>query len=220
MGKLGDNEDTTTFKFKSDSNEAKKDIASLQKILDQLEKSTDSVGTKLTKATQNFNKMLSTSLKQYQRILDMTGAGGSSDTLTALALQKTQSKQLNSLYSVNPNRAYADSAKISKKIADDAAIVLADKFSQNLERMLRTGGMGKIKGFNSQLYASSSEYRGVINKGFVNTEKYLVSKVAEGVDVERYIKQLDNLKAARERVIDPINQEIKATEKISIGQKR
>lgn len=66
--------------------------------------------------------MLSTSMVQYKKILAQTGAGNP-EQFSALTFQKQQTKQLNSLYSVNPNRANAQLAQVNNKIARDAATV-------------------------------------------------------------------------------------------------
>lgn len=197
-----------------DGKQAKKTLTELQKLVITLNKDIDSTGKKFSVAAKNFNKMLSSSLTRYNWLLGRTGAKENGDVMSALAFQKQQAKQMNSLYSVNPNRANAQLAQINNKIAKDAATVFSDTFARNLERYAKSRTATGVRGFDAGLFASSGAYRSSVKQGFAQLENQLLAKIMSGEKVKTYTKQLEKVRGLYSGMIEPIEQNIKAQEKL------
>lgn len=197
-----------------DGKQAKKTLSELQKLVITLNKDIDSTGKKFSVAAKNFNKMLSSSLTRYNWLLGRAGAKENGDVMSALAFQKQQSKQMNSLYSVNPNRANAQLAQINNKIAKDAAVVFTDTFTKNLDRYVKSKTATGVRGFDAGLFASSGAYRSMVKQGFGQLENQLLTKIMSGEKVKTHIKQLEKLKSLYASTVEPIEQNIKVQEKL------
>lgn len=210
---LSDKESDLNARVNLDGKEAKKTLTELQKLVENLNKDIDTTGKKFSAATKNFNKMLSTSMVQYKKILAQTGAGNP-EQLSALAFQKQQTKQLNSLYSVNPNRANAQLAQVNNKIARDAATV----FSDTLTKRLSQYGFGFSNsrdrlGISTSMYQQSGAYRGMVDKAFSQYEAKMLASIGTTKEAAS-IKALERVKKLYTETLDPINQQIAASEKL------
>lgn len=213
MATLGD-KSVVSAEIKVDGTKAKKTLVELQKIVEDLNKDIDSTGEKFSVAAKKFNKLLASSLTRYNRILFKQGVEETPTVASALALQKSQSKQLNNLFSINPNRANAQLTQINNKIAKDAATVFSDTFAKNLEKYARNKSATGVKGFDSGLFMTSSKYRSIINQGFSQLESQLTSKILSGKRVDTYIKQLERVKALHTSMVEPMEHQIRAQERL------
>lgn len=208
-----DKESYLNARVNLDGKEAKKTLTELQKLVENLNKDINTTGKKFSAATKNFNKMLSTSMVQYKKILAQTGAGNP-EQLSALVFQKQQTKQLNSLYSVNPNRANAQLAQVNNKIARDAATV----FSDTLTKRLSQYGFGFSNsrdrlGISTSMYQQSGAYRGMVDKAFSQYEAKMLASIGTTKEAAS-IKALERVKKLYTETLDPINQQIAASEKL------